>query len=352
MKWQGKTALITGGVSGIGFGIARAFSAAGIDLILTYRNNDYRQRAEAWFKQHARAVPRFVSLDVTDRRRWAEIAVEVGPVHILVNNAGVSVFGPTDEASFADYDWIMGVNFGGVVNGLVTFIPGMKAQGSGGHIVNVASMAAYLPGPQAGIYTASKFAVRGLTESLRFNLAPHGIGVSLMCPGLTKTNAWDSALRRPADFAASGFAPPDLGCARAIWHRVRCRHGSSRSGRKDPGRHDREPRDHFHPSGIRGGLRGNPPRLCRGAAPGANPRSTSAHRAAAPRGQSRCGSRQGNRLGRPDLSELNPPAQRIRTCRWNWRPSPEPAAPRPNAPSPCSPRHAECRPPRCRDRPH
>jgi short-subunit dehydrogenase len=154
-------------------------------------------------------VPRFVSLDVTDRRRWAEIAEKSGPVHILVNNAGVSVFGPTDEASFADYDWIMGVNFGGVVNGLVTFIPGMKAQGSGGHIVNVASMAAYLPGPQAGIYTASKFAVRGLTESLRFNLAHHGIGVSLMCPGLTKTNAWDSALRRPADFAASGFAPPD-----------------------------------------------------------------------------------------------------------------------------------------------
>ena len=209
MEWKGKTALITGGVSGIGFGIARAFSAAGMDLILTYRNAEYRERAEAWFKQHARAMPRFVSLDVTDRRRWAEIAAQAGPVHILVNNAGVSVFGPTDEANFADYDWIMGVNFGGVVNGLVTFIPVMKAQGSGGHIVNVASMAAYLPGPQAGIYTASKFAVRGLTESLRFNLAPYGIGVSLMCPGLTKTNAWDSALRRPADFAASGFAPPD-----------------------------------------------------------------------------------------------------------------------------------------------
>jgi len=209
MQWKGKTALITGGVSGIGFGIARAFGAAGIDLILTYRNNAYRDRAEAWFAKHGPAVPRFVSLDVTDRRRWAEIAAQAGPVHILVNNAGVSVFGPTDEASFADYDWIMGVNFGGVVNGLVTFIPRMKALGPGGHVVNVASMAAYLPGPQAGIYTASKFAVRGLTESLRFNLAPHGIGVSLMCPGLTKTNAWDSALRRPADFSASGFAPPD-----------------------------------------------------------------------------------------------------------------------------------------------
>jgi len=209
MDFKGKTALITGGVSGIGFGIARAFTAAGIELVLTYRNEEHRARAEAWFREQRRPAPRFVALDVTDRERWRKVAEAIGPIHILVNNAGVSVFGPTDSARFADYDWIMGVNLGGVVNGLVTFIPRIKASGPGGHIVNVASMAAYLPGPQAGIYTASKFAVRGLTECLRFNLAPFGIGVSLMCPGLTRTNAWDSALRRPAAFAASGFAPPD-----------------------------------------------------------------------------------------------------------------------------------------------
>jgi NAD(P)-dependent dehydrogenase (short-subunit alcohol dehydrogenase family) len=209
MELKNKTALITGGVSGIGFGIARAFCEAGIDLVLTYRNDKYRAAAEAWFDEHGHPRPRFVTLDVTDRKRWAEIAGEVGAVHILVNNAGVSVFGPTDEASYADYDWIMGVNFGGVVNGLVTFVHRMKAQADGGHIVNVASMAAYLGGPQAGIYTASKFAVRGLTECLRYNLAPYGIGVSLMCPGLTQTNAWDSALKRPAAYAESGFAPPD-----------------------------------------------------------------------------------------------------------------------------------------------
>lgn len=209
MDFKGKTALITGGVSGIGIGIARAFAAAGIDLVLTYRNAAYQAQAAAWFKERGLRQPRFVPLDVTDRERWRAIAEEVGPVHILVNNAGVSVFGPTDEASYADYDWIMGVNFGGTVNGLVTFIPRIKAQGAGGHIVNVASMAAYLSGPQAGIYTASKFAVRGLTECLRFNLAPYGIGVSLMCPGLTRTNAWDSALRRPAGFADSGFPPTE-----------------------------------------------------------------------------------------------------------------------------------------------
>jgi NAD(P)-dependent dehydrogenase (short-subunit alcohol dehydrogenase family) len=209
MDFEGKTALITGGVSGIGFGVARAFSNAGIDLILTYRNAAYRAEAEAWFARQGRPSPRFLELDVTNRERWAEIGEEVGPVHILVNNAGVSVFGPTDEASYADYDWIMGVNFGGVVNGLVTFVPRIKAQGEGGHIVNIASMAAYLSGPQAGIYTASKFAVRGLTECLRMNLAPYGIGVSLVCPALTRTNAWDSALKRPAEFADSGFAPVD-----------------------------------------------------------------------------------------------------------------------------------------------
>ncbi|ABD25150.1 short-chain dehydrogenase/reductase SDR [Novosphingobium aromaticivorans DSM 12444] len=207
--FTGKTAFITGGVNGIGFGIARAFALAGMDLILTYRKDEDRDDAARWLADNGLAPARFVRLDVTDRARFAQVAAEVGKVHVLVNNAGVSVFGPTDEASYDDYDWIMGVNFGGVVNGLVSFLPGMKAHGEGGHVVNVASMAAYLSGPQAGIYTASKFAVRGLTECLRYNLAPHGIGVSLMCPGLTRTNAWTSALKRPDSFAESGFKPAD-----------------------------------------------------------------------------------------------------------------------------------------------
>lgn len=209
MNVRGKTAFITGGVSGIGLGIAEAFAEAGCELILSYRNEDHRAAAEARFAGRGFATPRFVKLDVTDRAEFAAVAAAMGKVHILVNNAGVSVFGPADEASYDDYDWIMGVNFGGVVNGLVSFLPHIKAHGEGGHIVNVASMAAFLPGPQAGLYTASKFAVRGLTESLRYNLAPHNIGVTLMCPGLTRTNAWDSALKRPAAFAESGFAPPD-----------------------------------------------------------------------------------------------------------------------------------------------
>ena len=210
---QGKVAFITAGVSGLGLGIAKALAHAGVRLALSYRNSAHRDAAAAWFASTGHPAPLMLQLDVQDRAAFAATAVEVerhfGNVHLLVNNAGVSVFGPTDAATYADYDWIMGVNFGGVVNGLVNFLPRMKAHGEGGHVVNVASMAAYLSGPQAGIYTASKFAVRGLTESLRYNLAPHGIGVSLMCPGLTRTNAWNSALRRPTEFADTGLGPVD-----------------------------------------------------------------------------------------------------------------------------------------------
>lgn len=213
MDWHDKVAFVSAGVSGIGFGIARAFARQGLRLALSYRNEDHRAAAAAWFRDNALEQPLWMPLDVSDRDAFAAAADAVeqhfGKVHVLVNNAAVSVFGPTDLARYDDYDWIMGVNFGGVVNGIVSFIPKLKAHGEGGHIVNVASMAAFLPGPQAGIYTASKFAVRGLTECLRFNLAPCRIGVSLMCPGLTKTNAWDSALRRPERYRGSGFGAVD-----------------------------------------------------------------------------------------------------------------------------------------------
>ena len=209
--WEGRVAFITGAVTGIGLGVAQAFADAGMRLALSYRNEEDRARTAEWFAAKGYEQPLFLKLDVTDRQRFAEVAEEVvqrfGEVHVLVNNAGVSVFGPTDEATYDDYDWIMGVNFGGVVNGLVSFLPKIKASTGRRHVVNVASMAAFLPGPQAGIYTASKFAVRGLTESLRYNLAPHGIGCSLVCPALTRTNAWTSALKRPDSFAESGFSP-------------------------------------------------------------------------------------------------------------------------------------------------
>ncbi len=214
-EWEGRVAFITGAVTGIGLGTAQAFADARMRLALSYRNEDDRAATEAWFAEKGYEEPLFCKLDVTDREAFAQVAQDVvdhfGEVHVLVNNAGVSVFGPTDEASYDDYDWIMGVNFGGVVNGLQSFMPHIKAASGRRHIVNVASMAAFLPGPQAGIYTASKFAVRGLTDSLRYNLAPQKIGCSLCCPALTRTNAWASAQKRPEKFADAGFAPAKEG---------------------------------------------------------------------------------------------------------------------------------------------
>jgi NAD(P)-dependent dehydrogenase (short-subunit alcohol dehydrogenase family) len=207
--FQGKGAFITGGTSGIGLSIAKVFAAAGMKVAISYRREQQRDVALAELRAAGHAV-HAIKLDVSDRTQMARAAAEaeqaLGKVHVLVNNAGVSVFGPTDEATYDDYDWIMGVNFGGVVNGLVEFIPKLKAHGEGGHIVNVASMAAFLPGPQAGIYTASKFAIRGLTECLRDNLMPHNIGVSLMAPALVKSNTYESALHRPEKFANTNWA--------------------------------------------------------------------------------------------------------------------------------------------------
>jgi NAD(P)-dependent dehydrogenase (short-subunit alcohol dehydrogenase family) len=214
-SFAGKAGLVTGAVSGLGFGIAKALAAKGVRLALGYRSETDREEAARWFRDNGHCEPLFIHLDVSDREAWkaAREAVEraFGNLHILVNNAGISVFGPMDRATYADWDWILGVNLGGVINGLTTFLPHMQAHGETGHVVNVASMAAFLAGSQAGIYTTSKFAVRGLTECLRYTLAPTPIGVSLMSPGLTNTNAYASALKRPEAYAESGLGPADSG---------------------------------------------------------------------------------------------------------------------------------------------
>src|SRR5690606_21507652 len=132
-----------------------------------------------------------VKLDVASRADFARVADEVeerlGPVSLLFNNAGVNLFQTIDESSYDDWDWVMGVNLHGVINGVMTFVPRMKARRLGGYVVNTASMASILAAGAPGIYNTTKFAVRGLSESLRYSLAPHGIGVSVLCPGLVKS---------------------------------------------------------------------------------------------------------------------------------------------------------------------
>jgi short-subunit dehydrogenase len=175
----------------------------------TYRRTQQLDSALAELRRGTDAIVHPVRLDVTDRSAVKEAAKEVegtlGDIHVVCNNAGVNLLGPMEEATFDDWDWILGVNLGGVINVLVEFLPRVLKHGKGGHILNVASMGAFIAGTRAGVYSTSKFAVRGLSECLRYNLARYGVGVSLLSPGLTQSRIYEAPLRRPAHLASSGF---------------------------------------------------------------------------------------------------------------------------------------------------
>ncbi len=208
---KGRIAFITGGTSGIGLGIAKALGEAGMRLMLTYRREQAREEALSYFAAHPHIDVRTVRLDVRDREaveRAAQETVEAfGRVHLLCNSAAVSLIDRIDVATYEDWDWIFDTNVKGVANALVSFVPLLKAHGEGGHVMNVASMGSFISGPNAGVYSASKFALRGIAESLRFSLAPDGISVSLVCPGLTRTGIFRSIWSRPR--IAAGTAEPD-----------------------------------------------------------------------------------------------------------------------------------------------
>ena len=119
---------------------------------------------------------------------------------------GINVFGSLDQANYDDWDWVMDVNLNAVFTGIKVFLPRIQAHGEGGRIVNTASMASLVSGPGAPIYTAAKFAVRGLSECLWYNLAPQGIGVSIVCPGLVNSNIHHSEELRPENRRDTGYA--------------------------------------------------------------------------------------------------------------------------------------------------
>lgn len=195
---KGKTAFITGGGSGIGLGMAKVFASAGMKVVIADFRQDHLDSAVSYFNNKGQAIHPIL-LDVSDRKGFEKAAVETeeifGPVDILCNNAGVNIIRPIDQAQYEDWDWLMDVNLGGVFNGLMTFIPRLKQLGSG-HIVNTSSIAGIIAGPGTGIYSATKFAIRGLSESLRYDLAPFGIGVSVLCPGTVATNLEQSEENR------------------------------------------------------------------------------------------------------------------------------------------------------------
>ena len=189
---EGKVAFITGGASGIGYGMAQAFLDAGMKVVVA---DLLQQHLDEVAAAHPGANNlHLIRVDVTDRAGMARAAEETvkvfGKVHVLCNNAGVAARGDIDEATYEDWDYVLGVCVGGTVNGLVNFLPRIKAHGEGGHIVNTSSMAGMIPVPAfVGTYSTAKFAVRGMSDSLRITLGPHRIGVSVLCPGLVATRA-------------------------------------------------------------------------------------------------------------------------------------------------------------------
>jgi len=196
--FAGRTAFVTGGANGIGIGVVRALLAEGCNVAIADVRAESIERA---LKSLEGKPVMGVQVDVSSRQDLARAADEVeanfGPVSLLFNNAGVNLFQTIEESSYDDWDWIMGVNLQGPINGVMTFAPRMVAAGKGGYIVNTASMAAFLAAGVPGIYNTTKFAVRGMSESLRASLAPYGIGVSVLCPGLVKSYIYASDDIRP-----------------------------------------------------------------------------------------------------------------------------------------------------------
>jgi NAD(P)-dependent dehydrogenase (short-subunit alcohol dehydrogenase family) len=206
----GRVAVVTGGASGIGAGIARACAESGMRVVVA---DIELAPAETLAKQlDGAGAPAFaVRTDVTrpgDLEVLADAAFErFGSADVLFNNAGVAQGGPIHEFTSADWDWLLGVNLYGVINGCRAFVPRWLERGEAAHVVNTASVGGFLSGPVLGMYSTTKFAVVAYSESLAQELAAQNIGVTVLCPGWTNTNLGDASRNRPAGL---GTAPNRL----------------------------------------------------------------------------------------------------------------------------------------------
>jgi NAD(P)-dependent dehydrogenase (short-subunit alcohol dehydrogenase family) len=200
---KNKTAYVSGAASGIGFGITAALAQAGARVAMVDIRADALADAKARLHNLGNQVETFVS-DVSDAPILAETAREIdakfGPLHIVCNNAGVSMHGlPLDEIHLPEWNWVIDVNIKGVINGIHTFVPRLKAHGETAHIVNTASIGGLQVNPNflTGAYSMTKYAVVALSEALENELAGTTIGVSVLCPAAVDTGIHLSARSRP-----------------------------------------------------------------------------------------------------------------------------------------------------------
>jgi NAD(P)-dependent dehydrogenase (short-subunit alcohol dehydrogenase family) len=201
-----RVAVVTGASSGIGRATAVALAKEGCDLAIS----DVNEAGLAETAELVRATGRRACthrVDVSDKARMQRYAEEVfaeyGKVHVVVNNAGVTVTAPFDEHSLEDFEWIVGINFWGVVYGCKFFLPYLKQQDEA-HIVNLSSVFGLVGVPLQTSYCATKFAVRGFSEALWVELKPHGIGVTSIHPGGVRTNIAKTARTTHEDLRQQG----------------------------------------------------------------------------------------------------------------------------------------------------
>src|ERR1700704_2749313 len=207
----GKTAFVTGGASGIGLALGRAFAEAGMQVMLADIEADALAAAVKSLENFAPDV-RGIACDVADPvsvERAAKASYEAfGNVHVICNNAGVAGGSGIDNISLDNWRWVLDVNLMGVLHGVRAFLPHIRAQGEGGHIVNTASMAGMNGGLGFSPYTASKFAVVGMSEGLAQQLKPHGIGVSVLCPHFVRTRIHESGSNRQGRYGETQTPDP------------------------------------------------------------------------------------------------------------------------------------------------
>jgi len=208
----GKVAFITGGGSGVGFGQARVFAEAGCKVAIADIRQDHLDEAmDVLRSAEADVLP--LKLDITDRDAYSRAADEVeaslGPVQLLFNTAGVSIFGPLQNATAEDWEWQLDVNLWGVINGVQTFLPRMLDRGDDCHIINTASMSAFVALPGTGIYCTTKMALKGLSECLHMDLKETNVRVSMLCPGAVNSNIHEAVLTRPKHLEKTGYYGAD-----------------------------------------------------------------------------------------------------------------------------------------------
>lgn len=201
---NGRTVLVTGAASGIGRASALAFARRGARLVICDLNQEGLGETEEIIRRLGREVLAR-PVDVADAESMRAFAEEVHRgvegLDILMNNAGVGIGGGFLHTTLEDWNWIVGINLMGVVHGCHFFLPRMVERGRGGHVINVSSAAGYTASEALAAYATTKFAVLGLSESLRDELQKHGIGVTAVCPGIINTPITRSSRMRGPEAA-------------------------------------------------------------------------------------------------------------------------------------------------------